>query len=1369
MFKKIILFVMLGFAICAFAQTPGNNTVEVVYNGTTATVNVAENVSQYLTVTQSGAHVSIAQSASLADEITYKLSGTSTDGEFYMSGSYKATVELNGLTLTNLTPVYSGAAIHIQNSKRINVKVATGTTNTLVDAATGSQKGCLYVKGHAEFKQKGTLNVVGNVKHGIKAGEYISLKNATINVTSAVGDGISCNQYFLMESGTVNISGTGDDGIQCDLDGDTSTGETTDHEDEDSGNIYFKGGTVNITCTADATKGFKCAGDMFISGGNITVNANGTLVLEAVNNGYDPSYCTGIKTGGNLTVSDGILEITCPNSNAGGHGISTDGDCIFNGGTVTITATGACASYTDSTGIVDAYKSTCVKSDGNIIISGGTLTATAGGRAFAADGDYVQTGGNITSTTSANGFTTIGSGTSCTDGFAPACLKVDGDITVTGGVFKGTSTGKGGRGISCDGNLAVGILGANDDNVYIYVTTSGSPVNGVSTNNSSIDIWKGLPKGIKIDGSITINSGHVQSYCSQTSGDPNGEALESKDSLIINGGYIETNAYDDAINASNYLEINGGYVWAYARGNDAIDCNGTSMYVNGGNVIAMGSECGIDDNSDRGGHLYITGGTLVAVGSNGSGMGPGMGGTEGTPTMTNQKYISLGSSSGGSPWGGGGSSSSVSATNGFTIKNSHSSNILTFKAPTVSGSGFHSVSMSNDAASTGSENSDGNSPKAGPGGQSGVGKILVSSPGINCDSYTYFTSPTISGGSNWHGLYSGSTVSTSGSGTSATAMPTSTITYSTHINVSSCEPYTWHGTTYNTSGVHSVTLTSIVCGVDSVVTLHLTVNSPDATEFSATACESYDWNGETYTESGDYEQTFSNVNGCDSVVTLHLTVNHGTHNAETETAHEFYVWHGETYTESGTYTFEYDNNEGCESIDTLHLTVIHCGISTLPFMENFDRYTNSTANETGTQPDCWDVVTEDVTLTEATKPQVYRGFATSGSYSLRMKNRCLYAMPSLDENVPVNALKMTFNLRQPKAVYRLQVGVVNENGVFKVVKTINNASTGKEPVTVDFTDYSGDGHRIAFRNTLAKGSNLDYSYNYIDDIEISYANACEIAVLPYTENFDSYTTTTATETGVQPDCWEVITQDATLTEATMPQLYRGYATSGSYSMRMKNRCVYAMNPLSENINVGDLTMTFNLRQAKSIYRLQVGVLNENGEFTVVKTLKCSNTSNLEAKTVNFSGYTGNRIAFRNTLVPGTGMSTDYLDYSVNYIDNIHLDYTTVSKQDANAVDALAADLDQVDVMVYPNPTKDVVNVQCTMNNVQCSGIEIVDVYGKIITTVGTRFIASSQFPASAQSPASAPTQINVSGLAAGMYFVRVTTDKGVVTKPFVKR
>ena len=241
--KASILFILFAFASYSIAQAQTDNTVEIAYNGTTATVTVADNISQHLTITQQGAHVSTQQSDSLASEITYRLTGTSTDGEFYMSGSYKATIELNGLTLTNATPVYSGAAVHIQNGKRINVKVITGTTNTLVDAASGSQKGCLYVKGHAEFKQQGTLNVVGNVKHAIKAGEYISLKNATINITSAVGDG-----------------------IQCDLDGDTATAITEDHEDEDSGNIYIEGGNITVNCAAIAAKGIKAAGDIFISG-----------------------------------------------------------------------------------------------------------------------------------------------------------------------------------------------------------------------------------------------------------------------------------------------------------------------------------------------------------------------------------------------------------------------------------------------------------------------------------------------------------------------------------------------------------------------------------------------------------------------------------------------------------------------------------------------------------------------------------------------------------------------------------------------------------------------------------------------------------------------------------------------------------------------------------------------------------------------------------------------------------------------------------------------------------------------------------------------------------------------------------------------
>ncbi len=475
-----------------------DGTIAVSYDGSTASVTIAGNVAQYVTPTVSGAHVSIAQSDDLAEEITYTLSGTSTDGEFYMSGSYKATIELNGLTLTNATPVYSGAAVHIQNGKRIKVKPITGTTSTLVDAASGSQKGCLYIKGHAEFAQKGTLNVIGNVKHGIKTDEYFTIKNATINVTSAVGDGINCGEYFLIESGTINISGTQDDGIQCDIDGDASTGETTDHEDEDTGNIYISGGTINITVTADAAKGIKGEGDMRISGGDITVKT----------------------TGGGVWDSDKVKT----------------------------------------------KASACLGADGNMTISGGTLNLTstgAGGKGINGDGTFTATGGTIIIKTSGNAVVASSSGTLSTVSSSQQLDRYDSD-------------------------------------------------------------YKSSPKGIKIDGAITISDNAIISITTTGAG---GEGIESKTSIDITGGQVTVNASDDAINASynddtkslsnaGDLTISGGYVYARSTGNDGIDANG-NVYIKGGLVYAIGTsspEVAIDANSEEQKKLYVTGGTIIAIG-----------------------------------------------------------------------------------------------------------------------------------------------------------------------------------------------------------------------------------------------------------------------------------------------------------------------------------------------------------------------------------------------------------------------------------------------------------------------------------------------------------------------------------------------------------------------------------------------------------------------------------------------------------------------------------------------------------------------------------------------------------------------------------
>lgn len=385
-----------------------DNTVTVAYSGMSATVTVAGNIMRYVTPTVSGAHVSIEQSSDLDDtagEITYTLSGTTTDGEFYLSGSYKATVELDGVSITNATPVYSGAAVHIQDGKRINVKVMTGTTNTLADSSGGSQKGALYVKGHAEFKQKGTLNVYGNLKHAIKTGEYMTVKNCTINVKSAVGDGINCAEYFLMESGTLNISGAGDDGIQCDLDGDTSTGQTDSHDDEDSGNIYIEGGTISITSSTTAAKGIKAEGDIYVSDGTTTITTSGGGEWDS-DDGETKAACC-IASDANITVSGGTLDLTSTGS--GGKGMKCDNTLTVSGGTIKVKTSGGLyynngtTENTNYTGNTDNLSSNYYSSPKGIKAGLKTASGTSGrSTTYTYSGGIAISGGKITVSTSGN-------------------------------------------------------------------------------------------------------------------------------------------------------------------------------------------------------------------------------------------------------------------------------------------------------------------------------------------------------------------------------------------------------------------------------------------------------------------------------------------------------------------------------------------------------------------------------------------------------------------------------------------------------------------------------------------------------------------------------------------------------------------------------------------------------------------------------------------------------------------------------------------------------------------------------------------------------------------------------------------------------
>jgi hypothetical protein len=91
-----------------------------------------------------------------------------------------------------------------------------------------------------------------------------------------------------------------------------------------------------------------------------------------------------------------------------------------------------------------------------------------------------------------------------------------------------------------------------------------------------------------------------------------------------------------------------------------------------------------------------------------------------------------------------------------------------------------------------------------------------------------------------------------------------------------------------------------------------------------------------------------------------------------------------------------------------------------------------------------------------------------------------------------------------------------------------------------------------------------------------------------------------------------------------------------------------------------------------------------------------------------------------------------------------LDYFTLSQ--TSSTQFLSKDA----ITVFPNPTNDVINVQCSMCNVQ--SIEIYDIAGKLLKT----------FAANA-------TNINVDNLATGTYYLKVITDKGMSVNKIIKQ
>ena len=809
--KTTLLAIFALFNLMAMAATPKGNTVSIIFNGNIVTVSNPLS-SSGVTVTSNGADVTVNSTSS---DVIYNVSGSSTNGSLLMTSSNDFSLILDGLTLTSTTK----AAIDIESNVTVTLQVIG--TATIADGTGGTQNGAFYCLGSlTSGTDFGTLIINGNTKHALSVAGDITLGKGALQVSSAGNDGIHASNLFVSRNASITIPSTGSDGIDCSQDVNitggtidiTSTGEdvkgikATNDILISGGTISVSvsgynskaisathsmtvsGGTFNITTTAEEDKCFTSNGNITFSGGmaelNLSgANANGissdrsvtienTADITIVSSSVD-GKC--IKSDTTLTITGGNINIT--NTGDMSKGIKSGSSLNISGGTIVINAEGTTVVELDSqTNQNAAVYCTAIKSDGSIDISGGDITVTlpssnGGGKGISADGDITISGGTFDIETNGDGTYYIVTG-STKDSYTSSCIKCNGNLSILAGHLTCNSTGAGGKGINCDGNMILGAQGASDSDLTMDVSTSGERF--VVMSSSSGGWWGGEdnsdyanPKGIKSAGTMTINSGTINVYCSQSN--EGGECIESKSYMTFNGGVINAySAHDDAINASSVddaatgLTINGGTIYAHSDNNDAIDSNGT-LTINGGVIVSNGAgapECGFDCDQYT---FKITGGTLL-----------GTGGDTSNPTTSVCTQPSL--------------KITTSSNCAIQVLNSSGTVLVTYQCPTLSSNGG------------------GSGPGGGPGGGSSSGSLilLLSHPGlVYGQTCTVKYGGSITGGTNWNGYYTGNVtysggssksvsinsylVSVSASGSSSSSLPAVTTVEVTDITTTTAK------------------------------------------------------------------------------------------------------------------------------------------------------------------------------------------------------------------------------------------------------------------------------------------------------------------------------------------------------------------------------------------------------------------------------------------------------------------------------------------------------------------------------------------------------------------------------------------------------
>ena len=295
------------------------------------------------------------QSAELDEAVSYSVSdgaeiSITTAGVYVLSGSAKnATVTvdagdedkvqlvLDGLTVSNENfPV-----IYVKNADKVFVTTAEGSENSLSVTGTFTADGStntdavIFSRDDLVLNGLGTLNI-SSTDNGIACKDDLKITGGTLNV-SAADACIEANDSIAVAGGTVTVTSSKKDGLHAE-----------NEDDDKQGWIYICGGTLQITAADD---GIHAVSIVQIDGGTLHITAaegieatwvqinDGEITISATDDGINGGSLSitmgqgdtdGIDSNGNLTITGGTISVNAQSP------FDYDGTLTHTGGTIIV-------------------------------------------------------------------------------------------------------------------------------------------------------------------------------------------------------------------------------------------------------------------------------------------------------------------------------------------------------------------------------------------------------------------------------------------------------------------------------------------------------------------------------------------------------------------------------------------------------------------------------------------------------------------------------------------------------------------------------------------------------------------------------------------------------------------------------------------------------------------------------------------------------------------------------------------------------------------------------------------------------------------------------------------------------------------------